>query len=457
MKKLFLLLVACTLFVETIAQGVGEMRTSRIKFRGIISSDSENVKKETDPSFAGRLNQKRFQFGDRQSANTMQLTGLANGMDVMKEATGRLTGTEYRFTLLPGHKYMVNNCLGLKVSAGEFKIKFKNPHVETAASGTVKIRLEVELIRFNAIKIRIKPRSPDLSDPNPCHFSGKFEIGGEAKNLTMTAYLNPVVASYQAVGGSTTFCFIGFEDAPKVDWVINALNFADFINSLDHAAKEMVLDGLDLGMQNLLLDAFIDMVRSVMKKYYETCEIASAYGKYYAQSILATGVENNTEYEVAGNEIRNKIPEKKQSAEKWVITPVTAMKGVLGRLNTDFPAEVEWTMDVRTTEDKFITNRSGSGRHGSYYDIAPGNYYFRLNTITVPDVPIEKGKETRLKAGYLSVVSEGNWSLYSESKEKFHTSGNKPKKIALPVGNYQLKLGGQYFPLVINDGKTVEM
>lgn len=433
------------------------MRTSRIKFRGGLSGDTENVKKEIDPSFTSRLTQKRFQFGERQSANTIQLTGIANGIEIMKDATDKMIAGEYRFTLLSGHKYMVNNCLGLKVSAGEFKLKFKNPKVDVNSNGTVKIRLEVDLIKFNAIKIRIKPRSPDLSDPNPCHFSGKFELGGEAKNITMTAYLNPVAAFYQGAGGATTLCFLGFEDAPKVDWVINTLNFLDFINSLDHAAKEMVLDGLDFGMQTILLDAFIDMVRTAMKKYYETCELVSDYGNYYAQNVLATGIENNTEYEVAGNEIRNTNPAKNESAEKWVIHPVENMKGVLGRLNTNFPVDVEWTLDVRTTENKFITNRSGFSRHGSFYDIAPGRYFFRLNTITVENVPIEKGKETRLKAGYLSVVSGGDWNLYDESMQKFHTSGNKPKKIALPVGNYQLKLGGQFFPLVVKDGETVEM
>ena len=368
-----------------------------------------------------------------------------------------MIGNEYKFTLLSGHKYMVNDCLGLKVSAGEFKLKFKNPNVEFTEQGSVKIRLEVDLIKFDAIKIRTKPRSPDLSDPNPCHFSGKFEIGGEARNITMTAYLNPVVATFQGVGGATTFCLLGYEEAPKVDWVINAINFLDFANSLDHCVKDMVLDGLDFEMQNILLDAFIDMVRTAMKKYYEICEQASAYGNYYTQNILATGVENNTEYEVAGNEIKKNNPAQKGSAEKWVITPVSGMKGILGRLNTGFPPDVEWTLDVRTTENKFITNRSGAGRQGSSYDIAPGYYFFRLNTITVENVPIEKGKETRLKAGYLSIISEGIWSLYDESKKKFHTSGNKPKKIALPVGNYQLNLGGQFFPLVIIDGETVEM
>ncbi len=144
-------------------------------------------------------------------------------------------------------------------------------------------------------------------------------------------------------------------------------------------------------------------------------------------------------------------------AAKWVITPVPAMKGVLGKLNTKFSEDADWSIDVRTAaENKFITNRSSYSKHGPMQDIAPGTYNFQLNTILVENVPIEKGKETRLKAGFLNIVSEGVWQLYDETQKIFHTSGNKPKKIVLPIGSYQLKLGGQFFPVVIKDKETVE-
>lgn len=140
---------------------------------------------------------------------------------------------------------------------------------------------------------------------------------------------------------------------------------------------------------------------------------------------------------------------------QWVITPVKNMKGVLGRLNTIFE-DAEWSLDIRTIEDKFLSSRSNHNKQ-SYYDLAPGLYYFRLNTITIKNVPIERGMETRIKAGYLNIVSTGRWEIRSEDKEKFHTSGNKPRKLALPVGNYQLKLGDQFFPIKIEDGELVEM
>ena len=141
-------------------------------------------------------------------------------------------------------------------------------------------------------------------------------------------------------------------------------------------------------------------------------------------------------------------------SEKWVITPVPNMKGVLGRLDINFPPDVERNILIyQHTDNKFLTSVS---RNDKIYSIAPGEYRFTLTNVPVDNVPIQKGHETRLKAGFLDIVSEGDWHLYDETKEKAYTSGNKPKKLPLPVGNYQIKLGGQFYPVIIKDGETVE-
>lgn len=155
---------------------------------------------------------------------------------------------------------------------------------------------------------------------------------------------------------------------------------------------------------------------------------------------------------VAQTEISKK--DKTEVSDKWVITPVADMKGVLGKLDINFPADVERNILIyQQSDNKFLTSVS---RNAKSYTIAPGEYRFTLSTVPVENVPIRKGHETRLKAGFLNLVSEGDWHLYDESKEKFYTSGNKLGKIALPVKSYQLKLGGQFFPVIIKDGETVE-
>src|SRR5688572_25110827 len=141
-------------------------------------------------------------------------------------------------------------------------------------------------------------------------------------------------------------------------------------------------------------------------------------------------------------------------SEKWVITPVTTMKGVLGRLDINFPADIERNILIyQQAENKFLRSVSHNDK---IFTIAPGEYRFTLTNVPVENVPIKKGHETRLKAGFLDIVSEGDWHLYDETKEKAYTSGNKPKKLPLPVGSYQVKLGGQFYPVIIKDGETVE-
>ena len=124
------------------------------------------------------------------------------------------------------------------------------------------------------------------------------------------------------------------------------------------------------------------------------------------------------------------------SPEKWILTPVKGLKKGMGRLNLDFPEGVYWSVNIFTAQNKFLINRSIEGKHKSY-ELAPGNYHFMLNPVMVENVPIEEGKETKLKFGVLEINSN-DWELRSEDGKEFLTSGNKITKIAMPVGKYQL-------------------
>lgn len=142
------------------------------------------------------------------------------------------------------------------------------------------------------------------------------------------------------------------------------------------------------------------------------------------------------------------------SSDKWVITPVATMKGVLGGLDINYPADVERDILIyQPADNKFITSVS---RNATSYTLAPGVYRFTLTNVPVENVPIKKGHVTRLKSGFLNIVSEGDWHLYNDTKQKAYTSGNKPKKLPLPIGSYQLKLGEAFYPVVIKDKETVE-
>lgn len=117
------------------------------------------------------------------------------------------------------------------------------------------------------------------------------------------------------------------------------------------------------------------------------------------------------------------------ATDKWVITPIPAMKGVLGRLDINFPESVVRNILIyQQSDNKFLQSVSYNDK---IFNIAPGVYRFTLTNVPVDNVPVQKGHETRLKAGFLDVVSEGDWHLYNDTKEKAFTSGNKPKKITV--------------------------
>ncbi len=73
-------------------------------------------------------------------------------------------------------------------------------------------------------------------------------------------------------------------------------------------------------------------------------------------------------------------------SEKWVITPVPNMKGVLGRLDINFPADVERNILIyQSADNKFLRSVS---RNDKIYPIAPGQYRFTLTNVPVENVPV---------------------------------------------------------------------
>ena len=321
-------------------------------------------------------------------------------------------------------------------------------------------------IYFSALKIRLRPCTKPEHLLDPCHFGKKFEIGGEANDVSITTTIDIVA---RGLAGSAGLCFFALEDNVPFKWHIGSVNLKPLQNNLDYLAKEMVEDGLNSGFANVLYMKFIDISKEVIPKYFSECENAysvkeklnNSPTEAIAGNINANSNSGNNNSD--NNKSGNSKPDNNNSdnnasgneSEKWVITPVSTMRGVLGGLNIKFPADVERNILIHEpVTNKFLRSVS---RNDKTYSIAPGTYNFVLTTVPVENVPIQKGHETRLKAGFLNIVSEGHWELYNHTKENLFTTGNKTGKIVLPVGNYQLKLGGDFFPAVIKDGETVEL
>lgn len=126
--------------------------------------------------------------------------------------------------------------------------------------------------------------------------------------------------------------------------------------------------------------------------------------------------------------------------EKWERKPVKGLKKATGRLNLNFPKAAEWSVDIYSSANKFIINKSIGTWKLKYYDLPVGPYNIRINTVMIEGVSIEENKETILKTGLLNIKS-ADWELRSEDNKKFFTSGNKARFIVMPVGRYLLEEG----------------
>ncbi len=153
----------------------------------------------------------------------------------------------------------------------------------------------------------------------------------------------------------------------------------------------------------------------------------------------------------------NKEPRNYIQGPNWEMKVSNVIRENYGRLVTDFPPGVEWGIDIyRNPEHKFLLNKSVKGKT-NYYEMSPGNYDFKLGLIDIKHVPIEFGMETRLKAGYLDFQREDEWSIFDGSGSRLIMSVNRPVKLALPPGNYKVKMNGEFVPFVIEDQKTTTL
>lgn len=157
---------------------------------------------------------------------------------------------------------------------------------------------------------------------------------------------------------------------------------------------------------------------------------------------------NSTKTDVKENNVET-------SAEKWVITP-SSLKGATGTVSITLPEGLEWHLDIKSSDDKALGKWDDRWNNKKTISLMPGEYNIFFTYIPLLGVPIQKGMNTRLKAGILDVVSTGQWQIWNEEKTKVHVVYYKPSKIGLPIGKYHIELNGQYKAIEIKEGKVTE-
>ena len=138
-------------------------------------------------------------------------------------------------------------------------------------------------------------------------------------------------------------------------------------------------------------------------------------------------------------------------SEKWVITPSGA-RGATGNVTVNFPTGTTWNMLFKTTENRHLISVNNAKSHA----MVPGQYNIDFSAVPVLAVPVQKGMNTRLKAGTLNVVSEGGFMLYDENQKINYVSYGTPMKLGLPAGKYSIKISGQFQQVEIKDGQVTD-
>jgi hypothetical protein len=149
-----------------------------------------------------------------------------------------------------------------------------------------------------------------------------------------------------------------------------------------------------------------------------------------------------------------------ESKGPWVITPNAQLRGIIGRLVTKFPDKTDssgrliYVYEPGKTSDHVSVSAVGEDQ-----DIVEGEYDVKVMRVTVPNVPIKKGHETRLLIGALTFAGRDQSLHYvfdaTGQKQMFQIIGYEI--IAVPAGTYSLKAGTRVIPFVVKDGEVTEL
>ena len=215
--------------VSTVTPNEGTTTTA---IRGVLSDDSENARGENGPHIAPKT--RSFVANAPHSVGRSRRLKDDPAIDqYVKLAVWALKGFEIKSALLAGHKYMINDCLGMKVDAGEFALTVPDPDLRVVGDGLV-LTFTVAHIAMDAFSVRLRPDPTDVVEP--CHFSGKVGISGAADQVRYELHFDPVLDLDQ--------CKIGSLGQVHQVWRIGTLHLDPLPSAVSAVAGDMIEDSL---------------------------------------------------------------------------------------------------------------------------------------------------------------------------------------------------------------------
>jgi len=145
-----------------------------------------------------------------------------------------------------------------------------------------------------------------------------------------------------------------------------------------------------------------------------------------------------------------------KTIQSWETHPDPTIKGVGGEISMQIPKELGGRTHMEFYQAGDYKNRVASWFDNNKESLLPGLYNVVIDSRdTIKNVPVELGKQTRLKMGVFSVGGYRGQTIENISThQKFTYSA--PFKILLPEGTYYLN-GNKKVPIVIKDGELTEL
>ena len=155
---------------------------------------------------------------------------------------------------------------------------------------------------------------------------------------------------------------------------------------------------------------------------------------------------------VACNNQNEATTSNENTTEKWVINKVNE-KSDNGKLFVDLPKDTEWDITIYAAGSSKVLSNTMLQKE---FTLSPGSYDLEINHIKITGVPVEKGNNTRLKAGMLQIPNKTLWTLYDEAKQTVLINRTSAETRGIPVGKYKLTINGKDHDIEIKDGETVK-
>jgi hypothetical protein len=143
------------------------------------------------------------------------------------------------------------------------------------------------------------------------------------------------------------------------------------------------------------------------------------------------------------------------TTQKWEVRTDPNVTGVGGKVSLQLPEGTNYHTHLEFFDAADTKNRVASWFGNNENDLLPGQYNVMVDgKYTIRNVPVEKGKTTRLKMGVFTVGNYGGVQIENSDHEKFSYSG--PFSILLPEGTYYIN-GKKDHPVLIKDGTVTKL